>query len=563
MKTNLPLRWPFFVLCGVLTAIFVMGAGLPITRAQGDPPPSRTPVATNLLTRPPSTTPTLRMTRAANTPTSTPARPTRTPTIPSTPTTRPSRTPTLTATPPRNPLENLRLRSWKSVGTALTMQVPGLWQANDDYRGFETALFFNPEGAFLAIGLYVTDGNMSENPSVDEIMSLWVHPSEQKENQPIELSGYTGLKTLSETFFDLPVRGETKMLVDTRLALVMPGLYVVIFSTAPAEFGADLISMMDVITTSLVIDETAAQRIFGNQLPTLTPTFAPPTFTPTTDINAAVNTAVAGTIEARATLTALPPSSTPLDQALIGTLVAATETAFYVGTQIALTLGASDAQPTANMAATIQAGVAATQTARAGQPQATPTPTFTPTTARRPNSGTPVPTVSTQNLPVVGHILGDPNAVVIIKMYSDLTCYHCGRFMLEFYPQLKEEFGDAFALHLILYPVLPNGLEAALAAECADEQGMFWEYATWVYGNPIRPDSVDEDLMAGGKAIGIPDLDDFSDCYTSMRHFSKVETSYREGQRLALNAVPIFFIGEDRHEGTSPELMDFIRKHMP
>jgi protein-disulfide isomerase len=95
-----------------------------------------------------------------------------------------------------------------------------------------------------------------------------------------------------------------------------------------------------------------------------------------------------------------------------------------------------------------------------------------------PVSVTPTPgrvDVANGTLPV----LGNPNAPVKIVEFSDFECPFCRRFYQDTFPQLKKEYIDTgkvalYYRHLPL-PMHPNAKPFANAAECANEQGKFWQ----------------------------------------------------------------------------------------
>ena len=87
-----------------------------------------------------------------------------------------------------------------------------------------------------------------------------------------------------------------------------------------------------------------------------------------------------------------------------------------------------------------------------------------------------------------GYVIGDVNtqnilvtkdALVTIIEFSDFQCPFCGRYTRETAPGLRAEFVDT-GIASIEYRHLailgPESQRAAEAAECALEQGFFWEY---------------------------------------------------------------------------------------
>jgi len=99
--------------------------------------------------------------------------------------------------------------------------------------------------------------------------------------------------------------------------------------------------------------------------------------------------------------------------------------------------------------------------------------------AQQPTQTTPPPIiyVSLDDDPVKG----DPNAPVTVVEYSDFQCPFCKRFYQQTLPQLEKNYIETGKVKFVykdfpLDSIHPNARPAHIAAECADEQGKFWEY---------------------------------------------------------------------------------------
>lgn len=91
---------------------------------------------------------------------------------------------------------------------------------------------------------------------------------------------------------------------------------------------------------------------------------------------------------------------------------------------------------------------------------------------------TQAPKVSVEN----GHLpkLGKDGAPVTIIEFSDFECPFCRRYFTETFPQIKKEYVDTgkAAIYYRHFPLSfhPLAQPFALASECANEQGKFWEF---------------------------------------------------------------------------------------
>ncbi len=98
------------------------------------------------------------------------------------------------------------------------------------------------------------------------------------------------------------------------------------------------------------------------------------------------------------------------------------------------------------------------------------------------------PTISPSQVPTpinvaTGHlpILGNEKAKVTIVEFSDFQCPYCKRFADNSLSQIKKDYIDTGKVKLYyrefpLTNIHPNAEIAAEAAECANEQGKFWQF---------------------------------------------------------------------------------------
>lgn len=75
-------------------------------------------------------------------------------------------------------------------------------------------------------------------------------------------------------------------------------------------------------------------------------------------------------------------------------------------------------------------------------------------------------------------IKGSPDATVVIIEFSDFQCPFCQRWYNDTLPEIDRQIGDDVALVFLHFPIAqlhPNAPTVHVAAECAGEQGKFWE----------------------------------------------------------------------------------------
>jgi protein-disulfide isomerase len=122
---------------------------------------------------------------------------------------------------------------------------------------------------------------------------------------------------------------------------------------------------------------------------------------------------------------------------------------------------------------------------------------------------------------------GDPEAGIVVVEVSDFQCPFCQRHIVETQPTLDEAYVDTGRIlwvfkHLPL-PIHPQAVDAAVAAECAGDQGAFWPMHDLLFATVDRwgidsPGPVLTDLAA---ELGL-DVASFSACLDSRSAFERV-----------------------------------------
>lgn len=101
----------------------------------------------------------------------------------------------------------------------------------------------------------------------------------------------------------------------------------------------------------------------------------------------------------------------------------------------------------------------------------------------------------------------------------------------------------------------PDSQRAAEAAECADEQGAFWEYSDLLFANRARlPAAVafgKPYLEAYAAALNL-DGGAFFACLDSDRYASAVRASTGAAEAAGVRATPTFLINGEMVEGNLP-----------
>lgn len=154
------------------------------------------------------------------------------------------------------------------------------------------------------------------------------------------------------------------------------------------------------------------------------------------------------------------------------------------------------------------------------------------------------------------HILGDKSAPVQVVVYSDFQCQFCAKFA-DTIKQVEEEFKDKVVIAFRHFPLSFNALanRAAIASECAGEQGKFWEmYEKLFADNRANNFSVDQ-FRIDAKNIGL-NMKKFDECFKAEKYIGKIQGQMADAKTLGIYGAPASFINGDVAPGAYP-LDDF------
>lgn len=139
------------------------------------------------------------------------------------------------------------------------------------------------------------------------------------------------------------------------------------------------------------------------------------------------------------------------------------------------------------------------------------------------------------------HVRGDlSKAKVVLVEYSDYECPFCSRHHPTLV-DLAEEYGDDVAWVYRHFPLSfhPEAKPAALAAECANEQGKFWEYTDALFENQ---DQLGDDYYVElAKDLGLKESQ-FTDCYESEKYANVITDDTNSGRAAGVSGTPATFV---------------------
>jgi len=152
-------------------------------------------------------------------------------------------------------------------------------------------------------------------------------------------------------------------------------------------------------------------------------------------------------------------------------------------------------------------------------------------------------------------VKGNPDATVTIVEFSDFQCPFCKRFHQTTLPLILENYVDTGKVKFVYrdFPIEslhPNGaIITALAAECADEQGMFWQYHDKIFQTQknwerLAAKDVANELKTYAEELGL-DTNQFNDCFDSGKYMDEVKNDLQDGSSYGITGTPGFFIGSE------------------
>lgn len=167
------------------------------------------------------------------------------------------------------------------------------------------------------------------------------------------------------------------------------------------------------------------------------------------------------------------------------------------------------------------------------------------------------PQVQESEISMEGLIDDDPSfgpqdAKVVIVEFSDFQCPFCAK-VAPTVKRIKESYGDKVLFVFRDFPIAsihPLAEKAAQSAQCAHDQGMFWEFhdllfegqKEWSSGGSV------DSFKAITRELGL-DSTTFNECLDSGKYEGEVKKDLQEGQHFGVTGTPTFFINGQKLVG--------------
>ncbi|MBZ0319524.1 MAG: DsbA family protein [Anaerolineae bacterium] len=170
--------------------------------------------------------------------------------------------------------------------------------------------------------------------------------------------------------------------------------------------------------------------------------------------------------------------------------------------------------------------------------------------SNQPESPAYVENVSIDDDPYLG-TLGAP---ITIVEFSDYECPFCANIVPEIEAVLNEYDGQIQFVYrdFPLENIHPNSFKAAEAANCAGEQGKYWQMHTLLFANQSALSI--ESLKTYAIELEL-DTEKFNLCLDTGKYADEIRHDASDALAYQVNSTPTFFVNGYRVVGASPELL--------
>lgn len=167
----------------------------------------------------------------------------------------------------------------------------------------------------------------------------------------------------------------------------------------------------------------------------------------------------------------------------------------------------------------------------------------------------PKPPENVQRYPVSvddDYIYGPAEAPITLIEFSDFQCPYCQKWYTEVFAALLKNYPGQIRFVYRDFPLLsihPQSLPAAQAANCAGEQGKYYEYHNLLFGGGLTLGPNTYDQYATKLAL---DMTKFDDCVSTERTREEIMADLQWATELGVQSTPTFFINGIPLVGAQP-----------
>jgi protein-disulfide isomerase len=154
---------------------------------------------------------------------------------------------------------------------------------------------------------------------------------------------------------------------------------------------------------------------------------------------------------------------------------------------------------------------------------------------------------------------GEGTAPLTLVEFSDYQCPFCGKYVRETYPQIDAEYVKTGKLKYVfmdmpLESIHKFAFKAAEAANCAGEQGKYWQMHDRLFANQ----NALEPWNGHAAAVGL-DVAAFEQCLTSEKFAPEIRRDMAEAGKTATTGTPAFLIGRTDPKSSKMTILAVLR----
>jgi len=149
-------------------------------------------------------------------------------------------------------------------------------------------------------------------------------------------------------------------------------------------------------------------------------------------------------------------------------------------------------------------------------------------------------------------ILGDENAPLTLIEFGDYQCTYCKKFFRETVESILINYVETGKVKMLFKDFIVvdgvvggnDSMNAANAAHCANDQGMFWQFHSTLYNNWAGEGTgwiSSEQLNKFANTLEL-DTNEFSNCVSELKWKKLVNASHDDAVALGVTATPTFFV---------------------
>ncbi len=156
-------------------------------------------------------------------------------------------------------------------------------------------------------------------------------------------------------------------------------------------------------------------------------------------------------------------------------------------------------------------------------------------------------------------LLGKTSAPITIVEFGDFQCDRCARFAKYTESQVNQTYIQTGKAILVFkyFPIYgPDSTPAAMAAQCVNDQGKFWDYYELLFKNQGPPNfgwASKDNLKKFASQIPGINIQKFSSCLDGQKYLSYVQKDFVFATSLGLQGTPTFVI--EKSDGSNSQTL--------